>query len=82
MKNRKFKPIHVVQKLTYPYSIIFSCWTRSLDLVGIFLKSRDIDFVRIDGTDPINRRKWKLENFQKQPELKILLMTTGTGSIG
>lgn len=63
-------------------SIVFSCWTRSLDLVGIFLKSRNIDFVRIDGSHSLVQRKWILENYQKDPTIKILLMTTGTGAIG
>lgn len=64
------------------FSIVFSCWTRSLDLVGIFLKSRNIDFVRIDGSHSLVQRKWILENYQKDPSIKILLMTTGTGAIG
>jgi hypothetical protein len=66
----------------YPNNIVFSCWTRSLDLIGIFLKSRDIAFVRIDGSHSLSQRKWILENYQKDPEIKILLMTTGTGAIG
>ena len=66
----------------YPISIVFSCWTRSLDLIGIFLKSRNIAFVRIDGSHTLSQRKWILENYQKEPEIKILLMTTGTGAIG
>jgi SNF2 family DNA or RNA helicase len=59
-------------------SIIFSFWTRSLDPVGIFLKSRSIDFVRIDGSHTLGQRKLILENYQKDPRIKILLMTTGT----
>ncbi|CZR56386.1 uncharacterized protein PAC_06274 [Phialocephala subalpina] len=63
-------------------SIVFSCWTRSLDLIGSFLDSRKIPFVRIDGSHTLGQRKNILENYQNCPEIKILLMTTGTGAVG
>ncbi|TVY44221.1 DNA repair protein [Lachnellula occidentalis] len=63
-------------------SIVFSCWTKSLDLVGIFLNSRSIDFVRIDGSHSFGQRKLILETYQNDPRVKILLMTTGTGAVG
>ncbi|KAE9372536.1 hypothetical protein N431DRAFT_375776 [Stipitochalara longipes BDJ] len=72
----------IEQHKTEGKSIVFSCWTRSLDLIGIFLKSRNIAFVRIDGSHTLPQRKWILEVFQKDSEIKILLMTTGTGAVG
>lgn len=38
--------------------------------------------MRIDGSHTLVQRKWILEVFQKDSEIKILLMTTGTGAVG
>jgi len=46
------------------------------------LSSRKIAFVRIDGSQTLVQRKWILEVFQKDSEIKILLMTTGIGAVG
>ncbi|KAH8800403.1 SNF2 family N-terminal domain-containing protein [Xylogone sp. PMI_703] len=72
----------IEQNKTDSKSIVFSCWTRSLDLIGIFLTSRKLKFVRIDGSHTIGQRKRILEIYQKDPEIQILLMTTGTGAVG
>jgi len=63
-------------------SIVFSCWTRSLDLIEIFLRSRKIPFLRLDGTHSHVQRRVILDRYQTDTEIKILLMTTGTGGIG
>lgn len=63
-------------------SVVFSCWTRSLDLIGVFLTSQKFPLVCIDGSHTLGQRKSILENYQDCPEIKILLMTTGTGAVG
>ncbi|KAF4624033.1 hypothetical protein G7Y89_g14142 [Cudoniella acicularis] len=75
LKDLKYNP-------TEGKSIVFSCWTRSLDLAGLHLSSENISFERIDGTYTLSQRLKILENFQSQPLPRILLMTTGTGAIG
>ncbi|KAK4940400.1 hypothetical protein LTR10_019506 [Elasticomyces elasticus] len=63
-------------------SIIFSTWTRSLDLVELHLRKESILFTRIDGATEPSRRQKILDDFARSQEVTILLMTTGTGAYG
>ncbi|EED22940.1 helicase, putative [Talaromyces stipitatus ATCC 10500] len=63
-------------------SIIFSCWTRTLDLVGEHLKSAKIKYARIDGKTPLSERQKTLDNFDSTREKPVLVMTFGTGAFG
>ncbi len=64
------------------FSIIFSFWKRSLDLVGELLDEEGIAFRRVDGDIDTSRRKELLAEFQDKPSVRILLMTIGTGAMG
>lgn len=67
------------------YSIIFTCWTRTLDLIQIYLKRRGFapqNFQRIDGDCPTAKRERILEDFARNDNLRVLIMTTGTGAVG
>jgi SNF2 family DNA or RNA helicase len=66
----------------YYDSIIFSCWTRSLDLVAHHLQQQQIAFTRIDGSYTLSQRKKILEIYDSDPDVRVLLMTTGTGAVG
>ncbi|OCL02710.1 hypothetical protein AOQ84DRAFT_304166, partial [Glonium stellatum] len=63
-------------------SIVFSAWKKSLDLVARLLAAKNILFTTIDGSLSLPHRSKVLLNFQKDPEIKILLMTLGTGAVG
>jgi SNF2 family DNA or RNA helicase len=63
-------------------SIIFSSWTKSLDLVAFHLASQNTDFARIDGTYTLSQRQKVLEDFDQNSSVRILLMTLGTGAVG
>jgi SWI/SNF-related matrix-associated actin-dependent regulator of chromatin subfamily A3 len=63
-------------------SIVFSCWTRSLDLVGQHLAQQQILYARIDGTYSFSQRQKILDDYHTDTATRILLMTTGTGAIG
>ncbi|ETS83908.1 hypothetical protein PFICI_05784 [Pestalotiopsis fici W106-1] len=63
-------------------SIIFSCWTRTLNLVERHLRLAGISFSRIDGECPLSRRQKILDDFRQPTGDRILLMTTGTGAFG
>lgn len=69
------------QSLTYG-SIVFSSWTKSLDLVGRYFEHNNIPFSRIDGTYTLSQRQKILEAFDTDASVQILLMTTGTGAVG
>ncbi|CAD6442547.1 e2d7ecf4-0389-4808-9504-bd1503b0e259-CDS [Sclerotinia trifoliorum] len=61
------------QNQTEGKSIIFSCWTTALDLVGHHLKLCGLPFERVDGS---------CTHAQQHEDTRILIMTTGTGAEG
>jgi SNF2 family DNA or RNA helicase len=63
-------------------SIIFSGWTRTLDLIEQHLQKRKIHFRRIDGASSLPARNKTLDEFRKDNKIRILMMTTGTGAVG
>ena len=63
-------------------SIVFSCWTRTLDLVERHLISSHIPYARIDGSSPLRARQTVLDMFDTTTSGMVLLMTTGTGAFG
>lgn len=74
-----------MQMVADPRSIIFTCWTRTLDLIQIHLKTSGFapqNFKRIDGDCPTSRRERILEDFASDDNLRVLIMTTGTGAVG
>jgi SWI/SNF-related matrix-associated actin-dependent regulator of chromatin subfamily A3 len=63
-------------------SIVFSCWTKTLDLISRHLKAAGIAFERIDGGISLRERENILEAFAERDDLPVLIMTTGTGAYG
>jgi SWI/SNF-related matrix-associated actin-dependent regulator of chromatin subfamily A3 len=63
-------------------SIIFTCWTRTLDLIESSLQRVFVNYLRIDGDCPTSKREKILDDFAKNPLFRVLIMTTGTGAVG
>ncbi|KAJ0423898.1 SNF2 family N-terminal domain-containing protein [Aspergillus carlsbadensis] len=64
-------------------SIIFSCWTRTLDLISKHLKDAKIKHERIDGKTLSTQRQKILDDFDgPEAAVPVLIMTTGTGAFG
>ena len=63
-------------------SIVFSCWTRSLDLVAQHLSLQQTKYARIDGAYSLSQRQQVLGDYHTDTATRILLMTTGTGAVG
>ncbi|KAH6622332.1 SNF2 family N-terminal domain-containing protein [Boeremia exigua] len=75
----------VMKDIATTKSIIFTCWTRTLDLIQLYLKREKLtskNVQRIDGDYPTNKREKILEEFERSPDLHVLIMTTGTGAVG
>jgi SWI/SNF-related matrix-associated actin-dependent regulator of chromatin subfamily A3 len=67
------------------HSIIFTCWTRTLDLIQHYLAEASLklrQFQRIDGDCPTAKREKILDDFAHNTDLRVLIMTTGTGAVG
>lgn len=65
-----------------PFSIVFSYWRRSLDLVGRLFNEEAIAYCRVDGAVHSPQRKKVLQQFHEDPLTRVLLITQGTGSVG
>jgi SNF2 family DNA or RNA helicase len=53
-----------------------------LDLIAKHLRWHSIPFERIDGECPLLRRQWILNDFERNRDMPVLIMTTGTGAYG
>ena len=62
-------------------AVLFSEWTTMLDLIEQILDSRDIPFVRLDGSVPQKKRLQLVQQFQRDPDCKLFI-TTNAGSTG
>ncbi|KAH7148333.1 SNF2 family N-terminal domain-containing protein [Dactylonectria macrodidyma] len=58
-------------------SVIFSFWTKMLDLIGVALGDKDMKFCRIDGQSSLSQRKQALKAFGNDPECNIMLASIG-----
>ena len=62
-------------------AVVFSEWTKMLDLIEPLLKKRKVPFVRLEGKVPQNKRQQIVNEFQNNPQCKVFL-STNAGSTG
>ncbi|BCS05336.1 DEAD/DEAH box helicase [Aspergillus luchuensis] len=62
--------------------IVFSAWTKSLDIMAELLRHHDIAFARVDGSMSFSQRQQAFQSFKTSSDVNILLMTIGTGAVG
>ncbi|WYZ36487.1 hypothetical protein EsH8_XV_000040 [Colletotrichum jinshuiense] len=68
--------------LTETKSIVFSCWTRTLNLVETHLKQVGIAYLRIDGSDSQKQRQEAMLEFANSLDNRVLLTTTCVAALG
>ena len=62
-------------------AVVFSEWTRMLDLIEPLLTKRGVKFVRLEGKIPQRQRQQIVSEFQNNPDCKVFL-STNAGSTG
>ncbi len=62
-------------------AVLFSEWTTMLNLIEPILKSRSLDYVRLDGSTPQKQRQTLVQRFQKDPNCRLFI-TTNAGATG
>lgn len=65
--------------------LIFAQFSKSLDAVEEFLFKAhmpSLGYVRLDGTVPTDKRAEVLVSFEKDPHVRVLLLTTRVGGLG
>ena len=65
-----------------PDSLVFSCWTTTLDVLASALSGQRLQYARIDGSLTLEQRRAAINGFQSEQDLKIMLLTFGSGSVG
>ena len=63
-------------------TIIFSQWTRFLDIVQAELNEKNFKYCRIDGTMTAKKRDAALEALDSDPDCTIMLASLGVCSVG
>lgn len=63
-------------------SIVFSVWTRFLDLIEIALTSSQIKFCRLDGAMRPSQREASLRQLSDDPDTTVILLSLQAGGVG
>lgn len=63
-------------------SVVFSYWTTTLDLIEKGLKEASIPYARFDGSVSSQNRSLVLDNFRREREISVILMTISCASVG
>lgn len=63
-------------------AIVFSQWTRMLDLLEGCLKKSSIQYRRLDGTMSIVARDKAVKDFNTLPEVSVMIMSLKAASLG
>ncbi len=63
-------------------AVVFSQWTGMLDLVETALRRAGLDFTRLDGSMPQQRRVESVEAFSASPRIGVLLISLKAGGVG
>ncbi|KAF8093347.1 hypothetical protein N665_0384s0033 [Sinapis alba] len=63
-------------------AIVFSQWTKMLDLLEASLKSSRIQYRRLDGTMSVAARDKAVQDFNTLPEITVMIMSLKAASLG
>ncbi|KAG6638596.1 hypothetical protein I3843_10G045400 [Carya illinoinensis] len=63
-------------------AIVFSQWTRMLDLLEDCLKNSSIQYRRLDGTMSVLARDKAVKDFNTLPEVSVMIMSLKAASLG
>ncbi|XP_025099319.1 SWI/SNF-related matrix-associated actin-dependent regulator of chromatin subfamily A containing DEAD/H box 1B-like isoform X2 [Pomacea canaliculata] len=62
--------------------LLFSQFTMVLDVVEVFLKQKQITYIRLDGSTPVTDRQQLIDQFTEDPSIFIFLLSTRAGGLG
>jgi SWI/SNF-related matrix-associated actin-dependent regulator 1 of chromatin subfamily A len=62
--------------------LLFSQWTRLLDLLEILLQDMGMRFLRLDGSTPIAERQMLIDTYSTDLTIPVFLLSTKAGGLG
>lgn len=76
------KPRQVGTEVVREKAIVFSQWTRMLDLLEACLEDSKVKYRRLDGTMSILARDNAVKDFNTLPEVSVMIMSLKAASLG
>ncbi|KAJ6068053.1 Helicase C-terminal [Penicillium canescens] len=73
---------HSAQNKSPVKSLIFTYWTKMLDLLEMELRTQNFRFQRIDGQKSLQDRAMALEIFHKDPTCTVMIASIGSVAEG
>ena len=64
------------------YSVVFSYWTMTLDLIESLLRRHSITYTRIDGQHSAEKREEMIDKFQTDELVQVMLVSITCGGAG
>lgn len=61
---------------------MFSSWRDTLDILAKMLLADGIEFVQVDGRNPLTGRTELLSRFRQDANVRVLLISINTGAVG
>ncbi|KAM3723134.1 putative regulator of chromatin subfamily A [Dirofilaria immitis] len=62
--------------------LIFSQFTSIMDILEVYLKLRDYQYCRLDGSTPVMERQEVINEYNSSPDLFVFLLSTKAGGLG
>jgi SNF2 family DNA or RNA helicase len=63
-------------------TLVFSQWTRMLDIIEDFVKARGWEYRRLDGSTPLPNRQKYVDEFNNTPAVQLFLISSKAGGLG
>mmetsp|Transcript_906 Transcript_906/g.1726 ORF Transcript_906/g.1726 Transcript_906/m.1726 type:complete len:425 (+) Transcript_906:121-1395(+) len=62
--------------------LLFSQWTRLLDILEMLMEKLDLEFMRLDGSTPVAERQGMINEFNSSTTVNVFLLSTRAGGLG
>lgn len=62
--------------------LIFSQWTRCLDLLGCLMDAMNLRYLRLDGQTTISERQSLIDLYTNETDIPVFLLSTRAGGMG
>lgn len=62
--------------------LVFSQWTRILDLLEVLLEDIGLTYLRLDGSTPVKVRQELIDTFNQDTSIPVFLLSTKAGGLG
>jgi SWI/SNF-related matrix-associated actin-dependent regulator 1 of chromatin subfamily A len=62
--------------------LVFSQWTRLLDLLEVLLYDMGMPFLRLDGSTPVKERQEMIDTYTNDATIPVFLLSTKAGGLG